>query len=68
MVQEDRNFLTHGAPQPMAITLICPNLKCRSILQVPDTVRGKKVRCSRCGKHFVVPLGNKPKAPPVQTS
>jgi hypothetical protein len=40
----------------MAITLICPNLKCRTILQVPATIRGKKVRCGRCGKTFVVPV------------
>jgi hypothetical protein len=39
----------------MPITLICPNLKCRSILQVPDKVRGRKVRCSKCGRDFLVP-------------
>ncbi|HSW47385.1 MAG TPA: hypothetical protein VLM89_17615 [Phycisphaerae bacterium] len=39
----------------MPVTLICPNLKCRTILQVPDIVRGKKVRCGRCGRTFVVP-------------
>ena len=39
----------------MPVTLICPNLKCRTILQVPATVRGKKVRCGRCGRTFVVP-------------
>ena len=37
------------------MTLICPHLKCRSLLQVPENARGKKVRCSRCGKNFVVP-------------
>lgn len=39
----------------MAITLICPNLLCRSILQVPESVRGRKVRCGKCGRHFLVP-------------
>jgi hypothetical protein len=39
----------------MAITLICPNLRCRSVLQVPDSVRGRPVRCSRCGRNFIVP-------------
>lgn len=39
----------------MAVTIICPNLRCRSILQVPDNVRGKKVRCGKCGKNFLVP-------------
>ena len=45
----------------MAITLICPNLKCRSILQVPDNIRGKKVRCSKCGSKFLVPAEAKKK-------
>lgn len=39
----------------MAITLFCPSLKCRSILQVPDNTRGKKVRCGQCGTIFIVP-------------
>lgn len=39
----------------MAVTLICPNLKCRTILQVPDGARGKRVRCAKCGKTFLVP-------------
>jgi uncharacterized paraquat-inducible protein A len=51
----------------MSITLICPNLKCRSILQVPEAMRGKKARCIRCGKQFVVPQSNKPKTPPLAT-
>jgi hypothetical protein len=37
------------------VIIICPNLRCRSVLQVPETVRGKKVRCGHCGTHFVVP-------------
>lgn len=48
----------------MAITLICPNLLCRSLLQVPERVRGQKVRCGRCGKNFIVPSpGDKKTAP-----
>ncbi len=39
----------------MAVTLFCPNLKCRSILQVPDNTRGKKVKCGQCGTAFFVP-------------
>ncbi len=39
----------------MAVTLFCPNLKCRLILQVPDEARGKKVRCGQCQTTFVVP-------------
>jgi len=48
----------------MSVTLICPNLKCRTILQVPDATRGKKVRCSRCGRDFIVPT---PKTPTAKT-
>jgi hypothetical protein len=50
----------------MAVTVICPNLRCRSTLQVPDTMRGKIVRCGRCGKNFLVPklsLDRSPLAP-----
>jgi len=39
------------------VTLLCPNLKCRAVLQVPDEMRGKIVRCGHCGKPFRVPLG-----------
>lgn len=46
----------------MAITIICPNLRCRGILQVPDAVRGRKVRCGKCGKDFLVPQGDRKKA------
>jgi hypothetical protein len=39
----------------MSVTVICPNLRCRSMLQVPESARGQKVRCGRCGKNFIVP-------------
>lgn len=45
----------------MAITLICPNLMCRGVLQVPDSVRGRKVRCGKCGKDFLVPAASREK-------
>ncbi len=44
----------------MAVTLFCPNLSCRMVLEVPDKTRGRRVRCSRCGTNFIVPE----KAPP----
>lgn len=49
----------------MAVTVICPNLACRSVLQVADSMRGQKVRCGRCGKNFRVPepTGTGPKRP-----
>ena len=57
----------HSEPEQvpvMAVTLFCPNLKCRSILQVPDNTRGKKVKCGQCGTAFFVPA----KKAPVRTS
>ncbi len=39
----------------MTVTLLCPNLKCRRVLQVPKTTRGHRVRCGYCGKVLVVP-------------
>jgi hypothetical protein len=39
----------------MPVTLLCPNLRCRAILQVPDACRGKKVRCGQCGIALAVP-------------
>ncbi len=39
----------------MAVTMICPNLKCRTILQVPEAARGRRVRCGKCAKTFLVP-------------
>lgn len=40
----------------MAVTLLCPNLRCRAVLQVPDNVRGKNVRCGHCSTVFTVPM------------
>ena len=37
------------------IRIICPNLKCRTVLSVPGTARGKSVRCRSCGSRVSVP-------------
>lgn len=42
------------------IRLICPNLKCRKILTVPATTRGKTVRCRNCGFKINVPAPSTP--------
>ncbi len=39
----------------MSVTLMCPNLRCRKILAVPNTSRGKRVRCGYCGTVMMVP-------------
>lgn len=41
--------------QPKVIRIMCPNLKCRSILVVPETARGKNVKCSNCASLFRIP-------------
>jgi hypothetical protein len=37
------------------VRMICPNLKCRALLSVPTTARGKTVRCRQCGTRVRVP-------------
>lgn len=37
------------------VRMICPNLKCRKVLSVPDSARGKKVRCRGCGMRVQIP-------------
>lgn len=38
-----------------AIRMMCPNLRCRSLLAVPASARGKNVRCKQCGTRITVP-------------
>ena len=37
------------------IAVICPNLKCKRTLRVPEQVRGQVVRCKHCSSVFSVP-------------
>ncbi len=46
----------------MSVQMICPNLRCRKILGVPDDVRGKLVKCQYCQTAFRVPEAKKPDA------
>jgi hypothetical protein len=53
----------------MPVQLICPNLRCRKFLSVPDEVRGKLVKCQSCQTLFRVPeLPKKPAATAPATS
>ena len=38
------------------IRIMCPNLTCRKILAVPQSARGKTVRCRGCGTNIKVPI------------
>jgi len=40
----------------MSAQLLCPNIKCKKILAVPEQTRGKIVRCSHCQTAFRVPV------------
>lgn len=46
-----------------SIRLMCPNLRCRTLLAVPVTARGKNVRCRLCGTKIQVPAKAKGPAP-----
>ena len=50
------------------IRLMCPNLRCRSLLAVPTTARGKNVRCRVCGTRIQVPLKTGDKKPVPTTA
>ena len=39
----------------MPVQLICPNLRCRKFLSVPEDCRGKLVKCQHCQTAFRVP-------------
>jgi hypothetical protein len=41
------------------VQLICPNLKCRKLLTVPEEIRGKMVKCQHCQTQFRVPEPSK---------
>jgi hypothetical protein len=39
----------------MPLQMVCPNLRCRKFLSVPEDVRGKLVKCQHCQTQFRVP-------------
>ena len=39
----------------MPVQMLCPSLKCRKILSVPDEARGKLVKCQYCQGMLRVP-------------
>ncbi len=42
-------------PDASPVRLICPNLNCRTVLSVPESTRGKLVRCRACRSRVRVP-------------
>ncbi len=51
----------------MPVQLICPNLRCRKFLAVPDEVRGKLVKCQHCQTMFRVPDASRKSDGPALT-
>lgn len=49
-------------PEP-CVRIMCPNLTCRKVLAVPQTARGKTVRCRSCGITIRIPQESKPTKP-----
>jgi hypothetical protein len=47
--------MNNAESDPMSLQMICPNLRCRKFLAVPDEVRGKLVKCQHCQTSFRVP-------------
>ena len=48
----------------MSVQLLCPNLKCRKNLSVPEELRGKLVKCQFCQSMLRIPAA-KPHPTPV---
>ena len=51
------------------VRMMCPNLKCRTLLVVPGHARGKTVRCKACGAMIKVPSARRDapdEAPPPE--
>lgn len=47
--------------KPPNVRIMCPNLTCRKVLAVPESCRGKTVRCKACSTNIRVP-----KARPIE--
>jgi LSD1 subclass zinc finger protein len=51
----------------MPVQIVCPNLRCRKLLSVPDDARGKIVKCHHCQTVLRVPQGSRqPAAAPAK--
>ncbi|MDZ4754193.1 MAG: hypothetical protein SGJ11_06810 [Phycisphaerae bacterium] len=45
-----------GKPRDDVLRIMCPQLGCQRILAVPQTARGKLVRCRNCGTNIKIPM------------
>ncbi len=44
----------------MPAQVMCPNLRCRKILSIPDDARGRVVKCQACQSLLRVPEAKTP--------
>jgi hypothetical protein len=58
--------MRRGVTAGNLIRIMCPNLACQRVLAVPNSARGKVVRCRACGINVKIPMGKPqlPAAPP----
>ncbi len=47
------------------VRIMCPNLNCRRVLAVPESARGKTVRCRNCATNIRVPMPGQAGGPPA---
>jgi LSD1 subclass zinc finger protein len=52
----------------MAAQVMCPNLRCRKILSVPDDARGRIVKCQACQTLLKVPEPKPASPTPKETA
>lgn len=49
------------------VRIMCPALTCRKVLAVPESCRGKTVRCKTCGTNIRVPQKHNHAPAPAST-
>ena len=52
----------------MSITFSCPNPTCRAKMTVPDSVAGKRGKCTKCQKLMTVPPETEPPVAPARAA
>jgi hypothetical protein len=48
--------MRRGVTAGNLIRIMCPNLSCQRVLAVPESARGKVVRCRACGINIKIPM------------
>lgn len=51
----DEPFMSQSVSHNARLQMVCPNLRCRKLLSVPEIARGRTVRCKQCSMRINVP-------------